>query len=231
MSNDKEFDFWYAVNNTKLVTTPTSKLETFGDTIVNYSLICEDMDNINKICIKEGQIKALKPTIITPDILGKLNLNDFGRDANEYAEWLKNNATELNIMQYGFSIYKQEIKEYFITDNIDNVVERVKKEKEKENDPLSAILIGVNSPWEVCLLKLVVDLVQKSAQGNFNQLKQHSSKNNINIYDKIDNEFVLASKDPSRISNLAKLIKQNGLWKHYEDRFFALVKSSQNNGG
>ena len=106
-------------------------------------------------------IKALKPTIITPDILGKLNLNDFGSDANEYAEWLKNNAKELNIMQYGFSIYKQEIKEYFVTDNIDNVVERVKKEKEKENDPLSAIIIGVNSPWEVCLLKLVVDLVQK----------------------------------------------------------------------
>ena len=231
MSNDKEFDFWYAVNNTKLVTTPTSKLETFGDTIVNYSLICEDMDNVNKICIKEGQIKALKPTIITPDILGKINLNDFGSDANEYAEWLKNNAQELNIMQYGFSIYKQEIKEYFVTDNIDNVVERVKKEKEKENDPLSAIIIGVNSPWEVCLLKLVVDLVQKSAQGNFNQLKKHSSKNNTNIYDKIDNEFVFASKDPSRINNLAKLIKQNGLWKQYEDRFFALVKSSQNNGG
>jgi hypothetical protein len=231
MSNDKEFDFWYAVNNTKLITTPTSKLETFGDTIVNYSLICEDMDNVNKICIKEGQIKALKPTIITPDILGKLNLNDFGSDANEYAEWLKNNAKELNIMQYGFSIYKQEIKEYFVTDNIDNVVERVKKEKEKENDPLSAIIIGVNSPWEVCLLKLVVDLVQKSAQGNFNQLKKHSSKNNSNIYDKIDNEFVFASKDPSRINNLAKLIKQNGLWKQYEDRFFALVKSSQNNGG
>tara|TARA_B100000925_G_scaffold262710_1_gene220188 strand:- start:444 stop:1139 length:696 start_codon:yes stop_codon:yes gene_type:complete len=231
MSNDKEFDFWYAVNNTKLITTPTSKLETFGDTIVNYSLICEDMDNVNKICIKEGQIKALKPTIITPDILGKINLNDFGSDANEYAEWLKNNAKELNIMQYGFSIYKQEIKEYFVTDNIDNVVERVKKEKEKENDPLSAIIIGVNSPWEVCLLKLVVDLVQKSAQGNFNQLKKHSSKNNSNIYDKIDNEFVFASKDPSRINNLAKLIKQNGLWKQYEDRFFALVKSSQNNGG
>ena len=231
MSNDKEFDFWYAVNNTKLVTTPTSKLETFGDTIVNYSLICEDMDKVNKICIKEGQIKALKPTIITPDILGKINLNDFGSDANEYAEWLKNNAQELNIMQYGFSIYKQEIKEYFVTDNIDNVVERVKKEKEKENDPLSAIIIGVNSPWEVCLLKLVVDLVQKSAQGNFNQLKKHSSKNNTNIYDKIDNEFVFASKDPSRINNLAKLIKQNGLWKQYEDRFFALVKSSQNNGG
>ena len=231
MSNDKEFDFWYAVNNTKLITTPTSKLETFGDTIVNYSLICEDMDNVNKICIKEGQIKALKPTIITPDILGKINLNDFGNDANEYAEWLKNNAKELNIMQYGFSIYKQEIKEYFVTDNIDNVVERVKKEKELDKDPLSSILIGVNFPWEVCLLKLMVDLVQKSAQGNFSQLKQHTFKNNINIHDKIDNEFINASKDFSKINSLANLIKQNGLWKQYEDRFFALVKSSQKNGG
>ena len=47
------------------------------------------MDNINKICIREGQIKALKPAIITPDILGKIDLKDFGSDAKEYAEWLK----------------------------------------------------------------------------------------------------------------------------------------------
>ena len=32
-------------------------------------------------------------------------------------------------------------------------------------------------------------------------------------------------------NELASLIKQNGLWEQYEDRFFALVKSSQNSGG
>ena len=74
MSDDKQFDFWYAVNNTKLITSPSSKLETFGDTIVNYTLICENMDNINKISIREGQIKALKPSIITPDLLGQIDL-------------------------------------------------------------------------------------------------------------------------------------------------------------
>ena len=59
MSEDKQFDFWYAVNNTELVTRPSSQLETFGDTIVNYSLICEQMDAINKVCVREGQLKDL----------------------------------------------------------------------------------------------------------------------------------------------------------------------------
>lgn len=234
MGNDKynnEFDFWYAVNNTKLITTPTSKLETFGDTIVNYTLICEQMDNINKICVREGQMKALKPAIITPDILGQIDLKDFGEDAREYADWLKNNAKELSIMQYGFSIYKHEIKEYLITDNIENVIERVKKEKEQKSDPLSSIIVGVDFPWEVCLLKLMVELVQNSAQGNFNKIQQHTLKNKPTIYEKIENEFLNASKDTSRINGLANLIKQNGLWKQYEDRFFALIKSAQKNGG
>ena len=234
MGNDKynnEFDFWYAVNNTKLITTPTSKLETFGDTIVNYSLICEQMDNINKICVREGQMKALKPAIITPDILGQIDLKDFGEDAREYADWLKNNAKELSIMQYGFSIYKHEIKEYLITDNIENVIERVKKEKDQKSDPLSSIIVGVDFPWEVCLLKLMVELVQNSAQGNINKIQQHTLKNKSTIYEKIENEFLNASKDTSRINGLANLIKQNGLWKQYEDRFFALIKSAQKNGG
>ena len=77
----------------------------------------------------------------------------------------------------------------------------------------------------------MVELVQNSAQGNFNKLQKHSLKNNLNIHDKIDNEFVHASRDASRINELASLIKQNGLWEQYEDRFFALVKSSQNSGG
>ena len=48
MDSKKQFDFWYAVNNTELLSTPTSRLETFGDTIVNYYLVSELMDNIDK---------------------------------------------------------------------------------------------------------------------------------------------------------------------------------------
>ena len=89
---------------------------------------------------------------------------------------VEKNAQNLVILQYGFSIEKKEIKESIITDNIDNVVARVKKEIEQKNDPLSAVLIGVDTPWEVCLLKLMVELVQESASGNMKNIQNRSLK-------------------------------------------------------
>ncbi len=107
MDNKKQFDFWYAVNNTELVSTPTSRLETFGDTIVNYYLVSELMDDIDKVRVREGHLKALKPEIITPQALGQIDLDDFGPEARKYGDWLKNNAGDLRILQYGFRIEKR----------------------------------------------------------------------------------------------------------------------------
>ena len=227
MNEDKEFDFWYAVNNTELVSKPTAQLETFGDTIVNYSLICEQMDSVGKIIIREGVLKALKPAIITPNALGQVDLQNFGDEAQKYTEWLKKNARNLVILQYGFSIEKKEIKESIITDNIDNVVARVKKEIVQRNDPLSAVLIGVDTPWEVCLLKLMVELVQESASGNMKNIQNRSLKEKKDFLDRIDQAFAKASREPSRINDLASMLKKEGLWEKYEDRFFALVRASQ----
>ena len=228
MNPKNQFDFWYAVNNTELITTPTSRLETFGDTVVNYYLVCEQMDSINKICVREGHLKALKPAIITPQALGQLDLQDFGsEEAQNYAEWLAEHGGNLRILQYGFSLQKQEIKEYTVTDNLDNVLDRVKNDVAAKNDPLSAILVGVNDPWEVCLLKLMVDLVQNSARGNMQDIQRQVIDLKQSAIDNIDQSFLDASRDPSRINRLAEQLKQNGLWEQHEDRFFALVKRSQ----
>jgi len=228
MNSKQQFDFWYAVNNTELVTTPTNRLETFGDTVVNYHMVCELMDNVDKVCIREGHLKALKPEIITPQSLGQMDLEDFGQDARQYADWLAENGGDLKILQYGFRIQKQEIKEYVVTDHLDNVMERVKAEVGAKDDPLSAILIGVDSPWEVCLLKLMVELVQHSAQGNMQDIRQQAASLKNSLLENIDRGFLEASRDPSKINALAEGLKQNGLWEKYEDRFFALIKASGN---
>jgi hypothetical protein len=228
MDSKQQFDFWYAVNNTELVKAPDSRLETFGDTVVNYHLVCELMDSIDKICVREGQLKALKPEIITPQSLGQVDLEDFGEDAKAYADWLAQNGGDLKIIQYGFRIQKQEIKEYVVTDHIDNVVDRVKAEVAAKDDPLSAILIGVESPWEVSLLKLMVELVQNSARGNMQDIRQQAINLQKSQTDDIDQAFLDASRDASQINALADTLKQAGLWEKYEDRFFALVKASGN---
>jgi len=223
----EQFDFWYAVNNTELITTPTNRLETFGDTVVNYTLICELMDNVDKVRIREGHLKALKPAIITPQALGQVDLEDFGSEAKQYAEWLAEHGGDLRILQYGFTLQKQELKEYIVSDHLDNVLDRVKNEIGAKDDPLSAILVGVDDPWEVCLLKLMVELVQHSAQGNIQDFQQQAISLQNNQTDPIDQAFLDASRDPSLINRLAEMLKQNGLWEKHEDRFFALVKASQ----
>lgn len=226
MDSKKQFDFWYAVNNTELVATPTTRLETFGDTIVNYHMVCELMDSVDQVCIREGQLKALKPEIIMPQSLGQMDLEDFGPDAKNYADWLAKHGGDLRILQYGFRIQKQEIKEHIVTDQLANVLDRVKAEVKAKDDPLSAILIGVDDPWQVCLLKLMVDLVQHSAQGNMQDIRHQAAAMQHSLSESIERGFLEASRDPSKINALAERLKQNGLWEKYEDRFFSLVKAA-----
>ncbi len=227
MNNKQQFDFWYAVNNTELVQSPTSRLETFGETMVNYHLVCEPMDRVGQVVIREGQLKALKPEIIIPQSLGQLDLEDFGQDAQQYADWLAEHGGDLKVLQYGFRIQKQEIKEYTVTDHLDNVMDRVKKDVAEKDDPLSAILLGVDSPWEVCLLKLMVDLVQHSAKSNILDLQHEAFDLRTRLEENIELDFLKASRDPSKINALAERLKQSNLWEKYEDRFFALVKASK----
>jgi len=227
MNPQNPFDFWYAVNNTELISTPDNRLETFGDTIVNYYLVTELMDSIDKVRIREGHLKALKPEIITPQGLGQMDLDDFGPEARQYAEWLKEHAGDLRILQYGFKVHKQELKEYVVSDPVETVLDRVKQEVEGRNDPLSAILLGVDEPWEVCLLKLMVELVQNSARSNMQDIRKQIGVSEQTLAQKIDQTFLDASRDPAKISGLADLLKENGLWEQYEDRFFALVRSSE----
>jgi len=226
MDNKKQFDFWYAVNNTELISTPTSRLETFGETIVNYYLVSELMDDIDKVRIREGHLKALKPEIITPQALGQIDLDDFGSEARKYGEWLRDNASELRILQYGFRLEKRELKEYVVSDHLQNVLDRVEREVKAQDDPFSAVLLGVDDPWEVCLLKLMVELVQHSANANIQDIQKLALSRQKSITQRIDQAFLDASRDPALINDLAEMLKESGLWKQNEDRFFALVKAS-----
>ena len=178
MDPKKQFDFWYAVNNTELIRTPTSRLETFGDTIVNYYLVSELMDHVDKVRVREGHLKALKPSIITPQALGQMDINDFGDEARKYGEWLKENAGDLRILQYGFRLEKKELKEYVVSDHVDNVLDRVEQDVKSKEDPFSAVLLGVDDPWEVCLLKLMVELVQHSASENIQDIQKMALSRN-----------------------------------------------------
>jgi hypothetical protein len=227
MKNDPQFDFWYAVNNTEVISVPERRLETFGATMVNYHLVTELMDSVNKVRVRVGKLKAFRPEIITPQSIDEMMLEGFGNEARNYADWLHKNAQEMQILKYGFKVQKQEVNDYILTDSLATVVDRVKGEVAGHGDPLGAVLVGVDRPWEVCLLKLMVELVQHSVAGNIQDIRQHQRDHKAQLHQQIEQTFLAASRDASKVPELADLLRRNGLFERFEDRFFAVVRSSK----
>jgi len=227
MKSDPQFDFWYAVNNTEVVSVPERRLETFGTTLVNYHLVTELMDSVNKVRVRVGKLKAFRPEIIVPSSLDEMALEGFGNDARNYADWLHKNAQELQLLKYGFKVQKEELNDYILTEPLPVVVDRVKEEVSAHGDPLGAVLVGVDRPWEVCLLKLMVELVQHSVAGNIQDIRQLQRDRNTQLHQQVEQTFLAASRDKSKVAELADFLKANGLFERYEDRFFAVVRSSK----
>ncbi len=221
MSGDRQFDFWYAVNNTHVLILPRNRLETFGTSMVNYHLLTELMDS-NKVRIREGRIEAYRPEIITPDNFTKTMLEGFdGPAAAQYLEWLRENESQLMILKYGFAIRKQEINDHLVSETLPVVIDQVREALAEKDDPLSAMVVGVDEPWEVCLIKLMQEVVQQSAPKHALDLRSDPKGYRHDI----EKDFAEASLNRAKLSALGEKLQKLGLFEEYEDRFYALVRS------
>ncbi|MEI8243282.1 MAG: hypothetical protein WCI17_08455 [bacterium] len=224
-----QFDFWYAVNNTAVVVAPRRHLETFGNTLINYHMVSELMDNVGQVRVREGRMQAMRPQIVTPTAYSTMILDGFGEQAEKYLEWLREHEDQVRILQYGYTLRQESFSEQLITDNIDAVVERVKKDVGERNDPFSAVIRGVDDPWDVCLVRLFWQVIQNSVQANFREM---AAKRMFEIQDglpqglrsEIETAFQAAGRDASRIKSLGRLLQQHNVFDQYQDRFFALVR-------
>lgn len=226
----KAHDFWFAVNNTDVVVMPTHRLETFGATRLHYHLISELMDSVDRIRVREGTIQSKRPQIVTPAYYESEHLEGFGEEARQYLEWLRQHARDVRILQYGFIVQKTELNEHLVSGPIAEVLERVKQEVRRKNDPMAAIIQGVDQPWDVCLLKLMVDMIRHSAPGNIHDLNRRHLLDDVNgvpraVREEIEELFLRAGRDPALVKPLGGKLRQYGLFEEYEDRFFALVRS------
>ena len=57
-------------------------------------------------------------------------------------------------------------------DNLEAVVERTRRHVQNSEEPLSAVIQGVDDAWEVCLLKFTIDLIERSSGGNFGDFRR-----------------------------------------------------------
>ncbi|PYL10510.1 MAG: hypothetical protein DME33_00580 [Verrucomicrobia bacterium] len=165
-------DFDYAIENTHVIVAPQRQIETFGNTSFNFYLISEFMDRVDQVRVRNGKIHAERPRILTPEHYTRLLLEGFGEKAERYVEQLREHARNVAVLRYGFQFRKTDLSEQTLRDSIDAVINRTKRRVESANEPLSAIIQGVDDAWEVCLLKFTIDMVERSAGNNLGDFRK-----------------------------------------------------------
>jgi hypothetical protein len=165
-------DFQYAIENTRVVMAPQRRIETFGSTSFRFHLVSELMDSVNEIRVRDGRLHAERPQIISPAHYSRLLLEGFGDKARTFADFLERNGEHLAILKYGFQFRKTDVTEEIVHASMEEVVGRVCASVKEADEPLSAVIQGVDEAWEVCLLKFSMDLIQQSSGGNLGEFRK-----------------------------------------------------------
>ncbi len=162
----------YAIDNTQVIVAPQRRIATFGDTSFRFFLVTELMDSVNQVRVRDGRLHAERPQIITPGHIQNMLVEGFGENAEEFAGWLREHAPQLAILKYGFQFRKTDISNEVVHDPLAGVVGRLRAQVEASDDPLSAVIHGVDEGWEICLLKFAADMIQESTGGNMGDFRK-----------------------------------------------------------
>ena len=223
------FDFWYAVQHTKVLRGPSRALETFGETRIDYRHLAELPDDPGKVRVREGRLEAHKPMIITPEAYMQNIAEGFGPEAQRYLEFLKQHEDSVRILRYGYRLSQEAFSEQVITDNLDAVTDRVMAEVAAKGDAFTAVIQGVDDPWDVSLVHFFWLHVNASAPVNVRELESARRRGELDampmgVRNEIEAAFRKAEDDPRLVHDLGVLLHRRGVFEQYQDRFFKLVR-------
>lgn len=163
MSMDSRSDaVQYAMENTQVLREPDRRIDTFGSTKFKFTMVTELMDSVGKVRVRRGEVEAQKPQIIKPAAYNSVDLEGFNDEARELIDWLKDKGLEPVFFQYGFHFRRTATQDEVISDQLDSVKDRVMEQVQREDDPMMAVIEGVDDAWEIGLLKFAIDMIGKS---------------------------------------------------------------------
>jgi len=167
----KADDFNYALENTRVVIAPSSTIETYGQTSFRFRLVTEPMDEAGSVRLRMGMIHAERPRILAPQYISRLLLEGFGDKAREFAGWMEEQK-DIHFLRYGFSLRKTDLSEHLLRQPKEEVLERLREELRRDDDPMDTLIEGVDDAWEVCLMKFTMDMIRRSAGENVAEWKR-----------------------------------------------------------
>jgi hypothetical protein len=220
----------YAVLATEILRAPKQNLYTFGITNISYFLVTQPIYSDSKegnseTVVREGKVIAERPRIVTPYYLSRLE--GFGVEARRYFDSL--------LSEYGpntagvFYTYKNEPKDLnIVSDSLPAVVAKINAEIDQRGDTLSAIIRGVDTLWDISILKFIFELTRHSVGDNVQQMGQRGLLKMdprgvpADARMRIEDMFRKVSRGEMEPRELKDELERWELFGEYEDRFFAL---------
>ena len=221
-----------AIEGTLVLRPPRRNLYTFGTTNIYYYLVTEPaysdvFDDKEETVIREGRVIAERPKIVTPYYLN--NLEGFGPEARRYFRSL--------IEQYGaesqglYYAFRNEPKNFnIVSDNISSVVAKLNAEIDSRNDPLTAIIRGEDTLWDVSVMKFIYHMTSKSIPENIAQLGRRgrlgadASGIPSDARARIEEMFGEAGRGEITPGKLKDELERWSLFEEYQDRFLAIFR-------
>jgi hypothetical protein len=220
-----------AVFNTRIIRPPKQNLATFGVTNIYYYLVAEATYNElikgSDTVIREGRVIAERPRIVTPYYLSRVQ--GFSPEAKKYFEMLMNTYDPRSPGLY--YAYRNEPKELnVVSDQIPAVVDKLNSEIDRKNDPLTSIIRGEDTLWDVSIMKFIYDITERSVGSNVSQMAQRgllnmdSSGLPADARLRIEGLFELVQKGEMEPADLKSELDRWGIFAEYQDRFFNLFQ-------
>ncbi|HEU65827.1 MAG TPA: hypothetical protein ENN57_04070 [Chloroflexi bacterium] len=214
----------YALEHTELIRAPRRELDTFGSSVINYYVVTELVGNVS--VVRDGKVIAERPKIVTPAYL--VNVEGFSEQAKKYIAMM---AQERPYESGIFYRYKNEFRGMdVVSEPIKQVINKLNSQIEEQRNHLSTIIRGVEESWDVSLLMFIYELTTKSVHTNIAEFDRRgfldidASGVPQGARDYIEELFEQASRNLSRVPELAVELNRWGLFSEYQDRFFALFK-------
>jgi hypothetical protein len=223
MNNKRDQKFDDIFRMTKILIQPKHTIPTFGNFSIKYYFLASlDM---RKTRLREGSISFEKPKIILTEKIGEL-FEGYGHDVEKFInEIYYELSQELRIIGYHFKHEAAQNK--IMLEPFSAVLRKIREQSVDESR--MAIITGVDTSFELSILKFTLEMINRSFPGNITELEEHGlfaapeerELNRMKV--EIEHLFRLAEKDPEALKLLGKTLKDCKLFSEYEDRFFGVV--------
>lgn len=223
-----------AIERTEILRLPRQSLYTFGTTSIYYYLVTEPaysdlVKDASETVIREGRVIAERPKIVTPYYLN--NLDGFSPEARRYFTALAEEyGSDVRGLYY---TYRNEPKGFnIVSDTLPAIVAKINAEIDERSDPLTAIIKGEDTLWDVSIMKFIYEITRSSVPDNLKQmgkrgfLKMDAAGIPADARAQIEELFGQVARGESRPGKLRDELEHWGLFEEYQDRFLDIFKKS-----